>query len=56
MPNTVRVVNTLLQQNNKEITVEQVLLYIREVYLRSLQRNPHEVDLKFAEWFKTLIR
>ena len=55
MPNTVRVVNTLLQQSNKEITVEQFLLYIREVYLRSLQRNSYEVDLKFAERFKNLI-
>ncbi len=55
MPNTVRVVNTLLQQSNKEITVEQFLLYIRKVYLRSLQRNSYEVDLKFAERFKNLI-
>ncbi len=56
MPETARVIHDLLQKSNKDITVEQFLIYIRELYLHSLQKNPNKVDLKFAEWFKDLMR
>ncbi len=56
MPETARVINDLLQKSNKDITVEQFLIFIRELYLHSLQKNANKVDLKFAEWFKELMK
>ena len=50
---TVKVVESLLQQ--KDITVEQFFLCLKEVYVWSLQNDPSNVDQEFAKWFIGLI-
>jgi transcriptional regulator with XRE-family HTH domain len=51
MPDVIKIIEGLLLEKKKDITVDQFLTCIREIYLHSLQRNNSEVDHKFAEWF-----
>ncbi len=53
MSETVKVVESLLL--HKDITVEQFLVYLKEVYIRSLQKDPRKVDQEFATWFINLM-
>ncbi len=55
MLEVVATVEDLAQRQNKDLTVEQFLTCIREIYLHSLQMNPSKVNAEFAEWFMGLI-
>lgn len=51
----VKAVDDLVQKQRKDLTVEQVLICVRETYLHSLQKDPTKVDKDFAEWFMGLM-
>ena len=51
LPEVVKVVETLAQKQKKNLTVEQFLTSLKEIYLHSLQKDPTKVDMDFAEWF-----
>ncbi|MBA3814382.1 MAG: helix-turn-helix transcriptional regulator [Alphaproteobacteria bacterium] len=55
MPKVVKTVESLAQKQNKDLTVEQFLTSVREIYLHSLQKDPSKVDTDFAEWFMGLM-
>ncbi len=51
LPEVVKTVEALAQKQNKDLTIEQFLTCVREIYLHSLQKDPAKVDMDFAEWF-----
>jgi hypothetical protein len=55
MVDCVKVIEEYLQKAQKTITTSQYLTCVREVYLQSLQKNPHKVNKDFAEWFINLM-
>jgi transcriptional regulator with XRE-family HTH domain len=55
LPEVVKTVEILTQKQRKNLTVEQFLTCVREVYLHSLQKDPTKVDQDFAEWFMGLM-
>jgi transcriptional regulator with XRE-family HTH domain len=55
LPEVVKTIGDLMRNQNKELTVEQVLICVRETYLHSLQKDPTKVDVDFAEWFLGLM-
>jgi transcriptional regulator with XRE-family HTH domain len=48
---TIKVVNDKIEEKNQELTIQQVLTSIQEIYLHSLQKDPEKVDQNFADWF-----
>lgn len=50
-----KVVDEFAQKQNKNLTVEQFLTAVKEIYLHSLQKNPAKVDQDFAQWFMGLM-
>lgn len=54
-PEVVKVVDKLIEKQNKDLTVEQFLTSVKEIYLHSLQKDPTRVDMDFAEWFLGLM-
>lgn len=54
-PEVLKTVEALVQKQKKDLTVEQFLTCVREIYLHSLQKDPTNVDMDFAEWFLGLI-
>lgn len=51
LPEVVKTVETLVQKQKKDLTIEQFLTSVKEIYLHSLQKDPTKVDIDFAEWF-----
>lgn len=54
-PKVTQAVNEFVQRQNKNLTVEQFLTAVKEIYLHSLQKDPTQVDKDFAEWFMSLM-
>ncbi len=54
-PEIVKVVDKLIEKQNKDLTVEQFLTSVKEIYLHSLQKDPSKVDMDFTEWFLGLM-
>ena len=52
---TIKIVNDKIKERKQELTVQQLLSSIQEIYLHSLQKDPKKVDENFAEWFIDLI-
>ena len=52
---TLKMVNEKIKKGKQELTIQQVLSSIQEIYLHSLQKNPQEVDENFADWFIDLM-
>ena len=52
---TLKIVNDKIKDRKQELTIQQVLSSIQEIYLHSLQKDPIKVDQNFAEWFINLI-
>lgn len=48
---TVKFVNSALEETENNLTLEQFVSCIEEIYLHSLQKDPRKVDQKFAEWW-----
>lgn len=55
LPEVVKALEGLIQKQHKNLTVEQFLTSVREIYLHSLQKDPTKVDMDFAEWFMGLM-
>lgn len=55
LPEVVKAVEALIQKQHKNLTVEQFLTSVREIYLHSLQKDPTKVDQDFAKWFMGLM-
>ena len=55
LPEVLKTVEALLQKQRKNLTIEQLLICVRETYLHSLQKDPTKVDREFAEWFLGLM-
>ena len=54
-PEVIKTVDSIVQKKNKDLTVEQFLTSVREIYLHSLQKDPTKVDMDFAKWFMGLM-
>lgn len=52
---TVRLVNNLLQQKKSKATFQQAMTCFEEIYFHSAQKDPSNVDQKFAEWWVDLV-
>lgn len=46
---TIKVVESLIQK--KDITIDQFFMYVKEVYIQSVQQDPTKVEKEFAAWF-----
>lgn len=55
LPQVVKTVDNLMHHQHKNLTVEQFLTSVKEIYLHSLQKDPRKVDKDFAEWFLGLV-
>ncbi len=55
LPDVVKIVETLVQKQRTNLTVEEFLTGVKEIYLHSLQKDPTKVDGEFAEWFMGLM-
>jgi transcriptional regulator with XRE-family HTH domain len=55
LPEVVKTIDEYVQNQNKNLTVEQFLTSVKEIYLHSLQKDPKKVDRGFAEWFMSLM-
>ena len=51
---TVKFVNAALKEKENELSIEQFISCIEEIYLHSLQKNPSHMDQEFAEWWVDL--
>lgn len=54
-PKVTQAVDEFVQTQNKNLTVEQFLTAVKEIYLHSLQKDPTKVDQDFAGWFMGLM-
>ena len=52
---TLKIVNDKIKDRKQELTIQQVLSSIQEIYLHSLQKDPQRVDQNFADWFINLM-
>lgn len=50
----VKFVNKALEEKDPALTIEQCVSCMEEIYLHSLQKNPQEIDIQFAEWWMDL--
>ena len=55
MEECVKVIEDCIQKTKKNITTAQFLTCVKEVYLHSLQKEPHQVNKEFTEWFIDLM-
>lgn len=51
---TVEFVNNTLKTKEHDLTIDQFINCIEEIYLHSLQKDPHKIDEEFAEWWVDL--
>ncbi|EKE09528.1 MAG: hypothetical protein ACD_16C00144G0005 [uncultured bacterium] len=51
---TVKFVNHALKEKENNLTIEQFISCVEEIYLHSLQKDPKKVDKNFAEWWVDL--
>jgi transcriptional regulator with XRE-family HTH domain len=54
-PEVVKTVNEYVQKQKKDLTIDQFLTSVKEIYLHSLQKDPKKVDRDFAKWFMGLM-
>ncbi len=47
----VKFANNALEEKDNELTIEQFINCIEEIYLQSLQKDPSKIDEEFAEWW-----
>lgn len=48
---TVQFVNAALKEKENQLTIEQVMKCVEEIYIQSLQKDPTKVDEEFGEWW-----